>query len=131
LLPGGAKAATRLLVSTARLPDRRFAVVAVEPDGTVRFATPLPDRGHEPVVATRRGEVVVMARRPGRFLAVVDLADGGMRRQLSAPDGRHFYGHAVFDRGERLLYTTENDYEAGRGVIGVWDADSGYARAGE
>src|SRR3546814_9139282 len=45
-----------------------FAVVAVEPDGTVRFATPLPDRGHEPVVAKRRGEVVVMARRPGRFL---------------------------------------------------------------
>src|SRR3546814_20493551 len=54
-----------------------------------------------------------------------------MRRQLGAPDGRHFYGHAVFDRAERLLYTTENDYEAGRGVIGVWDADAGYARAGE
>src|SRR3546814_6479225 len=47
LLPGRAQATTRLLVSTARLPDRRFAVVAVEPDGTVRFATPLPDRGHE------------------------------------------------------------------------------------
>lgn len=131
LAPRSASADTRLLVSTARLPDRRFAVVAVEPDGTVRFATPLPERGHEPVLALRRGEVVVLARRPGRFLAVVDIADGAVRRLLAAPDGRHFYGHAVFDREERLLYTTENDYDAGRGVIGVWDAAAGYTRAGE
>lgn len=131
MAPGRAKADTRLMVSTARLPDRRHAVVAVEPDGTVRFATPLPDRGHEPVIAASRNEVVVMARRPGRFLAVVDLADGTVRRHLSAPDGRHFYGHAVFDGRERLLYTTENDYDGERGVIGVWDATDGYARLGE
>lgn len=131
LCPSRPRAETRLLVSTARLPDRRFGLVAIEPDGALRFATPLPDRGHEPVVALRRREVVVMARRPGRFLAVVDVADGAMRRLLSAPDGRHFYGHAVFGPGERLLYTTENDYEAERGVIGVWDADAGYARVGE
>ncbi len=49
----------------------------------------------------------------------------------SAPPGRHFYGHAVFDAGERLFYTTENDHEAGRGAIGVWDAADGYARLGE
>lgn len=129
--PRRPQAETRLLVSTARLPDRRFAVVAVEPDGAVRFTTPLPGRGHEPVVATSRGEVVVMARRPGRFLAIVGLTDGTMRQTLSAPDGRHFYGHAVLGPGERLLYTTENDYDGGRGVIGVWDAAAGYARVGE
>lgn len=129
--PRRSRADTRLLVSTARLPDKRFALVAVEPDGTVRFVTALPGRGHEPVLAGRRGEVVVVARRPGRFLAVIDLGDGAVRRLLSAPDGRHFYGHAVFDRAERLLYTTENDYAAERGAIGVWDADAGYARLGE
>lgn len=131
LTPRLARAGTGLLVSTARLPDRRFAVVGIEPDGTVRFVTPLPDRGHEPVVAASRGEVVVMARRPGRFLVVVDLADGSIRRHLAAPDGRHFYGHAVFDTLQRLLYTTENDYGGGRGVIGVWDAADGYTRVGE
>lgn len=131
LAPRRARADTRLLVSTARLPDGRFGVVAVEPDGTVRFTTPLPDRGHEPVVATGRREVVVMARRPGRFLVVADLADGSVRRRRSAPEGRHFYGHAVFDASERLLYTTENDYDGGRGVIGVWDAADGYVRVGE
>lgn len=129
--PRASGAATRLLVSTARLPDGRFGLVAVEPDGAVRFATPLPGRGHEPVVAAGRGEVVVMARRPGRFLAVVALADGNLRRTLSAPAGRHFYGHAVFGPDHRLLYTTENDYDGGRGVIGVWDAAAGYARVGE
>ncbi|EDP66941.1 Uncharacterised conserved protein UCP028101 [alpha proteobacterium BAL199] len=131
LTPRLAQANTQLLVSTARLPDRRFAVVAIEPDGSVRFATPLPDRGHEPVIAASRGEVVVMARRPGRMLVVVDLIDGSIRRRLAAPDGRHLYGHAVFDTRERLLYTTENDYDGGRGVIGVWDAADSYARVGE
>ncbi|MEQ8817484.1 MAG: DUF1513 domain-containing protein [Thalassobaculum sp.] len=131
LAPGLTRARTRLLVSTARLPDGRFGVVALEPDGTLRFATPLPGRGHEPVVARGRGEIVVMARRPGRFLAVVGLADGALRRSLSAPRGRHFYGHAVFDAAGRLLYTTENDYDGGRGVIGVWDVAAGYVRVGE
>lgn len=131
LVPGRAKADTRLMVSTARLPDRRYTVVAIESDGAVRFVTPLPDRGHEPVIAASRNEVVVMARRPGRFLVVVDLVDGTVRHQLSAPDDRHFYGHAVFDARERLLYTTENDYDGERGVIGVWDAAGGYARLGE
>jgi len=131
LLPGAVRAEPRLLVSTARLPDGRYALVALEPRETLRFATPLPGRGHEPVVARSRGEVVVMARRPGRFLAVIGLADGAMRHDLEAPEGRHFYGHAVFDTSERLLYTTENDYHGGRGVIGVWDAAGGYARVGE
>lgn len=131
LAPRRPLAATHALVSTARLPDRRYALVAIEPGGGLRFATPLPDRGHEPVIAASRGEVVVMARRPGRFLVVAGFADGAVRLSLSAPEGRHFYGHAVFGSHERLLYTTENDFEGGRGVIGIWDAADGYRRVGE
>ena len=42
LAPRPAEAGGRLLVATVRLPDRRFAVLAMTTDGSVRFATPLP-----------------------------------------------------------------------------------------
>ena len=36
-------------------------------------------------------------------------------------EGRHFFGHGVFSPDGKLLYATENDFEAARGVIGVYD----------
>ena len=45
--------------------------------------------------------------------------------------GRHFYGHGAFSADGRLLYSTENDYEHARGVIGVRDAGADYRRVGE
>ena len=46
------------------------------------------------------------------------------------PD-RHFFGHGVFSADGKLLYTTENDYDGARGVIGVRDATDGYQQIGE
>jgi hypothetical protein len=62
---------------------------------------------------------------------VIDCAAGRQIAALTAPGGRHFYGHGAFSLDGRWLYTTENDYEGARGVIGIWDADHGYVRAGE
>ena len=39
---------------------------------------------------------------------------------------RHFFGHGVFSADGKLLYTTENDYQNARGMIGVRDATDGY-----
>ncbi|KIN61224.1 Twin-arginine translocation pathway signal [Sulfitobacter noctilucae] len=47
------------------------------------------------------------------------------------PGGRHFYGHGAFSSDGHLLFTTENDFEAGRGRIGVWDTRAGYRRIDE
>lgn len=91
----------------------------------------LPARGH--AVATRPGtrECVVFARRPGNF-AVAFSADGKRPRQtITTRNDRHFYGHGVFSSDGRLLYSSENDFEAGTGVIGVRDATAGYRQIGE
>ena len=53
-----------------------------------------------------------MARRPGRFMLIVDLATGSLRDMVNAPEGRHFYGHAAFSADGRRLFTTENDFNA-------------------
>jgi hypothetical protein len=78
-----------------------------------------------------RPEAVAFARRPGTFAQVIDCAAGRVRARMEAPAGRHFYGHGVFSRDGQWLFTTENDYEAGAGRVGVWDASAGYIRVDE
>jgi len=118
-------------LSAAGLPDGGFALCGIGADMTLRFRIPLPARGHAAAAHPERPEAVAFARRPGTFAAVIDCAAGREAAMLSAPEGRHFYGHGAFSLDGRWLYTTENDFAAARGVIGIWDADHGYARVGE
>ena len=72
----------------------------------------------------------MIARRPGKFALVIDLKDGGIVRRIDAADGRRFCGHGQFTPDGDLLMT-ENDYDAGHGVIGIYDYGKNYARRGE
>ncbi len=82
-------------------------------------------RGHglypHPVKPSR---LVLFARRPGRRLIEIDLRNANVVRQVEAGRNRHFYGHGVFTGDGRYLYTTENDFERGRGMIVVRDGDT-------
>ena len=91
----------------------------------------LPERGHGLAVCANSGRCIIFARRPGSF-AIAFSADRSRAPVLfEAPEGRHLYGHGAFSRDGRLLYATENDFEAGRGVIGVYDATASFHRIGE
>ncbi|RED49635.1 DUF1513 domain-containing protein [Aestuariispira insulae] len=103
----------------------------IEPDGTVARDWALPARGHAIMRRPKSHHVAAFARRPGRFLLVVDFTTGAEVARLSSPPDRHFYGHGTYSPDGRFLYTTENDYIDERGVIGVWDAIEGYRRIGE
>ena len=92
---------------------------------------PLTARGHGAARRPRSGELVILARRPGRFALVVDPAAGAVTRRIDALPGRHFYGHGVFSPDGRWLFTSENDFAAARGVIGVYDAGNRYRREAE
>lgn len=105
-------------------------VAGTDGDGALQAHAPLPDRGHALAVRPGTGEAVICARRPGTFLAVVDLATGAITRMVDAPEGHHYQGHAVYSPDGRLLFVTENAFAAARGAIGVYDAAAGYARAG-
>ncbi|MDO5755976.1 MAG: DUF1513 domain-containing protein [Rhodobacterales bacterium] len=118
-------------LAAAGLPNGGFALCGIGADLELRFRIALPGRGHAAAAHPARPEAVAFARRPGIFAIVIDCAAGRQTAQLTAPEGRHFYGHGAFSLDGRWLYTTENDYEAARGVIGIWDAAHGYARLGE
>ena len=91
---------------------------------------PLPGRGHDIAVRPGVRECVAFARRPGTF-AVAFSPDRASPLPFTAAKGRHFYGHGAFSRDGRLLYTTENDFDAAAGIIGVRDAGQGYRLVGE
>ena len=115
----------------------RFAVVVFEPEtGKEISSVVLPERGHgiavRPTASETATEYVTFARQPGNFAVVVsDNAEGGPLWFTSRPD-RHFHGHGVFSADGHLLFTAENDFDAGAaGRIGVRDATSGYRQIGE
>ncbi|WP_050604716.1 DUF1513 domain-containing protein [Ruegeria sp. 6PALISEP08] len=111
-------------------PDGSHRLAGLDEQGETLFSVPLPARGHAAAAHPFKAQAVAFARRPGTFAVVVDCATGAQIAQLTAPDGRHFYGHGTFSADGATFFATENDYEAGTGVISVWDAQN-FARTGE
>ncbi|AGI69835.1 DUF1513-family protein [Octadecabacter antarcticus 307] len=130
-LPTWADAGDPSFLSAARTPGGDYVLVGLDDAGAERFRIPLPARGHAAAAHPTRPEAVAFARRPGTFAVVLDCRNGDVLAQLNCPQGRHFYGHGTFDGLGDLLFTTENDYRAGQGRIGIWDARRGYVRIGE
>ncbi len=129
--PSWADAGSPVFLSAAAVPDGGYLLCGITANFDVVFRIPLPGRGHAAAAHPTRPEAVAFARRPGTFPMVIDCATGQRKATLSAPEGRHFYGHGTFSADGSRLYTTENDFAAGRGRIGIWDAHQGYLRIGE
>ncbi len=129
--PSWADAGSPACLSAAQIPDGSYRLAGLSGDGDIIFTLPLPGRGHAAAAHPTRPEAVGFARRPGTFAFVLNCVSGQATTQLTAPTGRHFYGHGTYFADGTLLFTTENDFEAGAGVIGVWDVTQGYGRIGE
>ena len=117
-------------LAAAKDPGGRYLLAGLSETGALRFTCPLPGRGHAAAAHPHRPEAVAFARRPGRFTDVIDCRDGTHLARLEPPQGHHFYGHGLFSRAGSRLFTTENDYENTRGVIGIWEVTQGYRRIG-
>jgi hypothetical protein len=129
--PTWADVGTPAYLSAAAKPDGSFVLCGISQTFDIIFQIPLPARGHAAAAHPIRPEAVAFARRPGTFAVVINCLTGDSKAKLHAPQGRHFYGHGAFSEDGAWLFTTENDYEAGRGCIGVWDVAKGYERSGE
>ena len=129
--PTWADAGSPAFLSAAMKPDRSHVLCGLDADGSIKFEIALPDRGHAAAAHPTTPEAVAFARRPGTYAIVLDCRTGQTKARLEAPVGRHFYGHGTFSADGDLLFTTENDYEAEAGIIGIWDVQDDYLRIGE
>ncbi|WP_324752050.1 DUF1513 domain-containing protein [Roseovarius sp. Pro17] len=129
--PTWADAGSPAYLSAAAQPDGSYVLCGIGENLDVVFQIPLPARGHAAAAHPNRPEAVAFARRPGTFAIVIDCVTGSPKATLQSPHGRHFYGHGAFSADADWLFTTENDFEAGRGRVGVWDVAAGYLRVAE
>ncbi|CUH98023.1 DUF1513 domain-containing protein [Leisingera aquaemixtae] len=123
-----ASAGSPAFLSAGKDASGAFLLAGLSDTGGILFRHPLPGRGHAAAAHPVRPEAVAFARRPDRFADVIDCRSGAATARLEPPAGHHFYGHGTFSPDGSRLFTTENDYENARGVIGVWDATGGYRR---
>ena len=129
--PTWAEIGSPAYLSSAAQADGSYLLCGIGADLKTLFEIPLPARGHAAAAHPSRPEAVAFARRPGTFAVVIDCMTKRPKARLVSPKGRHFYGHGVFSRKGKWLFTTENDYEAGKGIVGVWDVLNGYKRMAE
>ncbi|HEY9104123.1 DUF1513 domain-containing protein [Chitinimonas sp.] len=83
----------------------------------------LPKRAHVLLPdPTRRGQAIVVARRPGYYLARIDWQRGKLLQLFELEDDRNLVGHAVFSPDGRHLITAETDERSGEGRLAIRDA---------
>jgi hypothetical protein len=110
--------------------EGRYGVARIDARGAARAHTPLPFRAHAVAVSPDARTAVAVARRPGTLAALLD-AGGRVVGTFHADAGRHFEGHGAFSADGLLFFTSENDYAAGRGVVGVRSVAEGFRRIAE
>ena len=104
----------------------RFDVVAFDASGGVRLDCALPARCHAIAVRPDGAQCVAVARRPGTFAVVVDVANRVTAQELAATPGRTFAGHGIFSADGRWLFLTEDDTALEEGFVSVRDVADGY-----
>ena len=106
-------------------------IAGIRPDGQLGFQIPVPLRAHDSCATPDRQRALFFARRPGHLLFVVDLNSGQLIQTITAAPGRHFYGHGVTSADGQWLFTTEQRYESGEGIIGVYRLSDPIVREAE
>lgn len=105
----------------ARKRGEAYEAVVFDARGVEQQRVRLQDRGHSFALDPLTQRVVAFGRQPGFFAVMFDVRGRRQPQIVPAAPGRHFFGHGVFVDGGRRLLATENDYEAGRGVLGVYE----------
>ncbi|WP_158598419.1 DUF1513 domain-containing protein [Notoacmeibacter ruber] len=119
------------LFATALMEGEQYGMAILDSDGEVLRRVVLPGRGHDVTCDKGGRHIVAFARRPGTFALAIDQQRDREPVVFHSPPNRHFYGHGVFIQNDKLLVATENDFDNGRGVLGLYDVTDGFRRIGE
>lgn len=126
-----------LLISAASDRDDKQWVVGLRANAAggldTVFRHPVPERAHHIAVNAERGFYLVLARRPGTWMMLGDLATGTLHSELRVPADRHLFGHGVFAPDNAVFYTSESDFEdmtGDSGRIVEWRVTGAGASAG-
>ena len=97
LLPGRIKRAN-LYLSVRGFADEAMGMklAGFDRHGDILFEQSMPGRGHAIALHPMHREIAAFARRPGRFLQILDVQSGRVTHGLESVQNRHFYGHGTY-----------------------------------
>lgn len=105
--------------------NKQYCAVALDSTGNIKSKVYLPARGHDVLACSHKpGHALVFARRPDRFAMEIDFVNGKITHQFNTQTDTHFYGHGSLSKDGRYLYTTENLYNKGIGLVVVRDTQN-------
>ncbi len=118
-----------LFASAATDRDGLHHLQMVAQDGSVLLDHLLPQRAHHVDLHPTQPWLAAVARRPGRYIDLVDYNSGALIQRVEPDAGRHFYGHAIFSADGRYLISGENNVADGQGRITVRDIQQGFSKS--
>lgn len=118
-------------ITSGRTETGHFFAYILDPLGNVVKKIALQGRSHGIAYSKFVKTAVVFARRPGRYAIAFSPFNDQKTVLFEPPKNRHFYGHGVFSKDGSLLFTTENDFEEEKGIIGIYSAKKDFERIGE
>ena len=113
------------LISAYSNKKKQHFAAAFNLQGDLISQVSLPARGHGAWAHPNKpGHGIIFARRPGTFMMEIDFSQGEIHHHIRSAKNHHSYGHGVFSQDGKILFTTENDFELGRGVIVLRDTEN-------
>lgn len=120
-----------LFASCIKKPNGSFGAVLLDQNYSVVRDIELSTRGHDVVLSKDGNLAVIFSRRPGNIATIINTRKDAAPLIISAPTGRHFYGHGVFSNNNKILFASENDFDNAVGKIGIYDVTDKFKRVGE
>lgn len=120
-LPSLAASPALRFASACQDADRNHWLALFDERGQLLLKHRLPGRAHHVAAHPSEPWLMAVARRPGRFIELVDYRSGERIQRIEAGPQRHFYGHAVFSADGRWLAATENQLPSGEGRLVIRD----------
>lgn len=102
-----------------------YAAAALAADGGIVWRTAMPARGHTVELSPDGARCAIIDRKPGAAITFCRSINGTVLNRVTASEGHHFDGHAVFDSAGALLYATESRDEDQTGQIAVFNVATG------
>jgi hypothetical protein len=102
-----------------------YGAAGLDARGRIVWQRAMPARGHTLELSPDGSLCAVIDRKPGAAITFCRAADGAALKQIAAPEGSSFDGHAVFNRAGTLLYATESRDGDQTGSIAVFNVADG------
>lgn len=105
--------------------DGKHQIAVFTSSGQMVSSTQVAQRVHDQAIHPLNPSLIVFfSRRPGTDAYVYSLQEQAIVATFQSGEGRTFYGHGTFSTNGDYLYTCENDYTTGQGVISVRDSST-------